>query len=418
MKKGYREMKAFIALFFIYFLVAPTSYCQKKVITGDEIFIEKYLSLIKGKNVGIITNQSGILQNGKYIIDLLADLPDVKVVAIFAPEHGIRGETSAGKTVSDSIDEKTGIPIFSLYGKTTKPTTEMLKGIDVLIYDIQDVGARFYTYMSTLDLTMEAAAENGIKYIVLDRPDMLRADLVDGPVLEDSLRSFVGIQPIPSVYGMTPGEFASMINDERMLEGGAKADLTVIKMRQYTRDIWYDQTALKWITPSPNLPDMNSVIVYPGNVLIEGTNVSEGRGTNHPFANIGAPFIDSRKLIDLLDQQHIAGVRFYPIEFTPKPYPWAAKPKYNGELCHGVKITVANRNVFRPVEMGVTLVWAIHELYPNDFRFDNTDFDRLCGTRKVRLQIIAGNSPKDIFVEWYNGINEFQKVRKKYLLYK
>lgn len=411
-------MRLFPAVLLLTFFFTSMSLCQQRVKTGDEVFVEKRLDLVKGKTVGIITNQSGVLQDRRHMIDILAKDPSTKLVAIFAPEHGIRGVASAGKTVNDSIDGKTGIPIYSLYGKTTKPTPEMLKGIDVLIYDIQDVGARFYTYISTLDLTLEAAAENNIKYIVLDRPDVLRSDLVDGPVLDDSLRSFVGIQPIPSVYGMTPGEFATMINDEHLLKDGVMADLTVIKMENYKRTMWYDETGLNWITPSPNLPDMNSVLVYPGNVLIEGTNVSEGRGTDHPFENIGAPFIDSQKLIDLLNNQHIAGVKFEPVEFSPHLFSWATKPKYNSELCHGVKIVVVDRNAFKPVEMGVTIVWAIHELYPEKFKFNDNDFDRLCGTREIRLQLIAGKSPKTIFAKWNREIGNFQKIREKYLLYK
>jgi len=410
-------MKSLLIFLFCFFFAATSSY-DLRVKTGDEVFIEKYLGMIKGKRVGIITNQSGTLQNGKHIVDIFASLADVKVVAIFAPEHGIRGVIPAGKTVDDSVDEKTKIPLYSLYGKITKPTPEMLRGIDVLIYDIQDVGARFYTFISTLDLTLEAAAENNIKYIVLDRPDMLRADLVDGPVLDDSLRSFIGIQLIPSVYGMTPSELATMINDEHWLKNGVKANLTVIKMENYERKMWYDETGLKWITPSPNLPNMNAVENYPGLVLLEGTNISEGRGTEYPFENIGAPFIDSQKLIYLLEQQQLPGVRFEPIDFTPHSLPRASEPKYDGTLCHGIKITVTDRNIFEPVKMGVTIIWAIHKLYPDSLRFRDTVFDRLSGTKQVRLVLMSGDSPKTIFSKWNDGIENFLKIREKYLIYK
>ncbi len=407
-----------LLVFLVVAAFAFTASAQERVKTGDEVFVEKYLSLIKGKTIGIITNHSGEMQDGRHIADVLSKISDVKLVALFGPEHGIRGNAPDGKTIANSVDEKTGVQVYSLYGKTKKPTTEMLKGIDVLIYDIQDVGARFYTFISTLDLSLEAAAENHVKFIVLDKPDMLRADLVDGPVLVDSLRSFVGIQPIASVYGMTPGEFATMINDAYMLKDGVKADLTVIKMENYRRSMWYDQTGLKWVIPSPNLPDMNSVEVYPGNVLIEATNVSEGRGTEHPFENIGAPFIDSKKLVSLLDKQHIAGVKFEPIEFTPHPFPWASEPKYNGEVCHGVKITVANRNIFRPVEMGVTLVWAIHKLYPGKFEFRNVAFDMRAGTSQIRLMLEEGKTPQQIISAWQIGLKKFEGLRKRFLLYK
>ncbi len=391
---------------------------RERVKAGDEVFMAKYLDLVKGKTVGIITNQSGTLQNGESIIDALAGTPGVKLVAIFAPEHGIRGVGSAGEHMSGGIDKKTGVPVYSLYGKTRKPTDQMLKGIDVLIYDIQDVGTRFYTFISTLDYCLEAAAEHHIGFIVLDKPDMLRANLVDGPVLVDSLRSFIGIQPIPSVYGMTPGEFATMINDAGMLAGGVKADLTVIRMQNYRRNMWYDETGLKWITPSPNLPDLNAVEVYPGNVLLEATNVSEGRGTEHPFETVGAPYIDSRRLISLLDKQHIPGVVFTPVDFVPRTYPWALKPKYQGEECHGIKLKVTERNLLRPVEMGVTIVWAIHKLYPDKFKFIPGYFDLLAGTSGVRTMIEKGKTPSEISASWKNEIRRFENLRQKYLLYR
>ncbi len=393
-------------------------YAQSRVKTGAEVLIEKDLSLIKGKRVGIITNQSGTLQDGRYIADVLSEVPGVKAVALFGPEHGIRGIAADGKPISNSVDKKTGIRVYSLFGKAYKPTAGMLKGIDVLIYDIQDVGVRFYTFISTLDLTLEAAAENHIQYFVLDKPDMLRSDMIDGPVLVDSLRSFVGIQPIPSVYGMTPGEFATMINDGHMLNGGVKADLRVIKMENYKRRMWYDQTGLKWFKPSPNLSDMNAVEVYPGNVLFEATNVSEGRGTDHPFENIGAPFIDGKKLAALMNAQHIPGVKYEPIEFTPHPYPWASKPKYDGVLCHGVKITVTDRDAYKPVEAGVYLVWAIKKLAPRHFKIMAARFDERAGTPDVRLELEAGKLPKEIVSGWAKQLKKFGNVRTKYLLYK
>ena len=420
-KNGGHKLKRFTPRLLVTLLVVSFSFrvfAQDRVKTGDEVFVEKDLSLIKGNRVGIITNQSGTLQDGRHIADILAKLPDVKVVALFGPEHGIRGNAADGKPISNSVDAQTGIHVYSLFGKTYKPTPEMLKGIDVLIYDIQDVGVRFYTFISTLDLTLEAAAENHIKYIVLDRPDMLRSDMVDGPVLVDSLRSFVGIQPVPSVYGMTPGEFATMINDAHMLSGGVKADLRVIKMENYKRSMWYDQTGLKWMKPSPNLPDMNAVEVYPGMVLIEATNVSEGRGTDHPFETIGAPFINAERLASLMNAQHLAGVKFEPTDFTPHPYPWATKPKYDGELCHGVKITVTDRNVFKPVEAGIYLVWAIKKVAPGKFKIRAASFDRRAGTSDVRLELAAGVSPKRIVSEWGKELRKFKRLRTKYLLYK
>ncbi|HUI31920.1 MAG TPA: DUF1343 domain-containing protein [Candidatus Acidoferrales bacterium] len=406
-------MKFPAAAILLSLILPAASLCQDVVKTGDEVFVEDDLPTIVGKKVGIITNQSGVLQDGRDIIDVLASVADS--VVVFSPEHGLSGNASAGAPVNNGV--RAGVRVYSLYGETLKPTPEMLKGIDLLLYDIQDVGARFYTYISTLDLTLEAAAENHIRYIVLDRPDMIRSDLIDGPVLEDSLRSFVGIQPIPSVYAMTAGELASMFNGEHMLKNGVQADLRVIRMQNYRRRMWYDETGLKWITPSPNLPDMNSIEVYPGDVVIEGTNLSEGRGTDHPFTSVGAPFINSQTLADLLNGQGLAGVEFEPTDFTPQSRPSAANPKYNRLLCHGVEIDVTDRDVLRPAEMGVTLVWAINKLYPDELKFNDADFDRLCGTKDVRLGILAGKTPEEIFEGWSKGLKRFQDTREKYLLY-
>jgi len=397
-------------------LSASMSIAQGRVKTGDEVFVDKYLYLIKGKSIGVITNRSGELKGRGHIIDVLSKIPDVKLVVLFAPEHGIRGNAPNGQMVSDSVDEQTGVPIYSLYGKIQKPTPQMLKGVDVLIYDIQDVGVRCYTFISTLDLCLEAAAENGIKFIVLDRPDMLTGKLVDGPVLVDSLRSFVGIQPVSTVYGMTPGEFAAMINDGGMLK--KKADLTVVKMENYTRDLWYDQTGLDWVTPSPNLPDIGSVEAYPGTVLLEATNVSEGRGTENPFETIGAPFIDSKKLSWFLNQQNPEGIRFEPVKFTPHSLSSAIEPKYNGVVCHGVKIIITDRNVYKPVEMGVTLLWAIHALYPDNLKLRNEAFDRLSGDPEIRLSLEAGKAPRQIISEWKAKAKQFTEFRENFLLYK
>ncbi len=391
---------------------------QDRVKTGDEVFVEKYLGLIKGKSIGIITNHSGLLPDGRHIADVIARVPGVKLVALFGPEHGIRGKVPDGETVSNSIDRKTGVQVYSLYGNVRQPTTKMLTGIDVLIYDIQDVGVRFYTFISTMQLTMEAAALNHIKYIVLDRPDMLRADMVEGPVLADSLRSFVGMQPIPSVYGMTPGEYAIMINEAHMLDGGVKADLEVIRMENYRRDMWYDETGLKWVNPSPNIPDMNSVEVYPGTVLIEATNVSEGRGTDHPFENIGAPYINGDSLAGLMNEQHLPGVTFKRVDFTPRALPWVTDPKYKGKLCHGVKITVTDRDKFKPVGMGICLLWAIRHLSPREFQIRADDFDRLAGVPAVRNLLESGATPAEIISKWSKGTEEFRKTRDKYLLYR
>ena len=269
---------------------------SNRVKIGAEVFLEKYLDIIKGKKIGIVTNHTGVLPDGRHIVDVLNSIPDVKIVALFGPEHGIRGEVPDGKSISHGVDTKTGIKVYSLYGEVKKPTPEMLKDIDVLIFDIQDVGARFYTYISTMSYCMEACAELGKKFIVLDRPNPIRGLYVDGPVLAPKFKSFVGPHPIPVAHGMTVGELAKLFNEEGWLENGVKADLTVIKMENYLRKMWFDQTGLPWVKPSPNMMTLNTAIVYTATCFIEGTNVSEGRGTAHPFEWIGAPWIDAQKL--------------------------------------------------------------------------------------------------------------------------
>ena len=406
-----------LVVLLVFLAVSVSGSAQERARTGDEMFVEKYLDLIKGKSIGIVTNHSGLLPDGRHIADVLAKVPGVKLVALFGPEHGIRGNVPDAEVIPNSVDERTGVPVYSLYGAVRQPTAEMLKGIDVLIYDIQDVGVRFYTFVSTMQLAMEAAAMNHIKFIVLDRPDMLRPDLVDGPLLADSLRSFVGMQPVPSVYGMTPGEYAAMMNEEGMLDGGLKADLEVIRMENYRRDLWYDRTGLEWVNPSPNLPDMNAVEIYPGTVLIEGTNVSEGRGTDHPFEMIGAPFIDGEKLAALMNEQLLPGVKFDPVNFTPKPLPWVTDPKYNGQMCHGVRIQVTDRDQFKPVEAGVCLVWAIRQTAQRELEIRSAEFDRLSGISDVRLLLESGATPQEIFDRWNEGMEKFKETREKYLIY-
>ena len=254
--------------------------CQKPVVVGADVLIHQREDLIKGKRIGLVTNHSGLLANGEHIADALHQMSDVTLVALYGPEHGVRGDTTG--PLQNGTDPGTGVPVYSLYGATYKPTPEMLKGVEVLVFDIQDVGARFYTYISTLGNVMSAAAENHIPIIVLDRPNPVTGLYVDGPVLEDSLKSFVGYAPIPIAYGMTMGELAEMYNGEGWLDNGVKAELTVVRLQNWKRSMWYDQTGLRWVRLSPNMPTLNTAIPYTGTCLVEGINVSEGRGTDRP----------------------------------------------------------------------------------------------------------------------------------------
>jgi uncharacterized protein YbbC (DUF1343 family) len=409
-------MRKFIVLNLIAIALAFSQ--QSRVKIGAEILIEKHLDLIKGKKIGIVTNHTGILPDGRHIVDVLNEIEGVKIVALFGPEHGIRGEVPDGKSISHGVDAKTGIPVFSLYGDVKKPTEEMLKDIDVLIFDIQDVGARFYTYISTMSYCMEACAEMGKKFIVLDRPNPIRGVYVDGPILEPRFKSFVGLHPIPVAHGMTVGELAKMFNDEGWLENGVKADLTVVKMENYSRKMWFDQTGLPWVKPSPNMMTLKTAIVYTATCFIEGTNVSEGRGTQHPFEWIGAPWIDGEKLAKELNYYKPPGVKFEPISFTPTDIEKVTvDPKYEGEKCGGVYLNVYDREKFEPVKVGVYILYALKKLYPDKFKWRTAGQDRLWGTDKVRLMIDEGKKPDEIIKTWEDDVKKFLSIRQKYLLY-
>lgn len=388
-----------------------------KVKTGAGLLFTKYFKYIKGKKLGVITNPTAILSDGRHLVDALYENKEVKVVALFGPEHGIRADTTGA--VENSTDPKTGIPIFSLYGKTYKPTPDMMKNIDVLIFDIQDVGVRFYTFVSTLGYVMEAASEKGIPIIVLDRPNPIRGEYVDGPVALDSMESFVAYAPIPIAYGMTIGELAQMYNQEGWLHNGRKCKLIIAKMEGWTRNLWYDQTGLKWIKPSPNMTNLSTAIVYPGTCIFEGTNVSEGRGTDKPFEYIGAPWLNSVKAAKDLNHFNLDGVKFESIQITPVKTPNnATQPKYFNQECNDIYVKVTDRNIFKPIKTALYLLWEIKKNNPENFKWREKAFDRLCGTPEVRLMLDKGKKPAEIISSWQKNLENFKKIRSKYLLYK
>ncbi|ARI77719.1 exo-beta-N-acetylmuramidase NamZ family protein [Halobacillus mangrovi] len=380
---------------------------------GVEVLLEDEKELIEDKNVGLITNPTGVDQELNSIVDILHNDPDVNLTALYGPEHGVRGSAQAGEYVEYYIDEATGLPVYSLYGSTRKPTPEMLEGIDVLLFDIQDVGTRFYTYIYTMAYAMEAAQEKNIEFIVLDRPNPLSGEAVEGPVLNDEYSSFVGKYEIPLRHGMTVGELAKLFNKEF----GIGADLTVVEMDHWKRDMYYDETPLEWVLPSPNMPTLDTALVYPGAALIEGTNVSEGRGTTKPFELIGAPYIDSTELASALNELELPGVDFRAASFTP------SFSKHAGELSHGVQIHVTDKEAFQPVTTGVSLVKTIHDLYPEDFEFraENSEgvsfFDLLVGNGWIREAIEEGSSVEEMKAKWQEDLIEFKEVRENYLLY-
>ena len=368
---------------------------------ADRLLDSEYFDYLRGKRIGVITNSTGVNSELQSTLDILARHPQVEVAAIFSPEHGLLGQAQAGEAISSYGN------VHSLYGDTHTPTTQMLAQIDLLLYDIQDVGVRFYTYISTLYLSMQAAAKSGIPLIVLDRPDPLGGSTVEGPVLEQGHESFVGIDTIPVRYGMTPGELARFLNGENNID----CNLTVFSLSGWRRSQWYDQTGLEWIPPSPNMPYPSTAVAYAGFCLIEGSNLSEGRGTTRPFEFIGAPWLNSRELAGRLNQLRLAGSHFRPQAFTP------SFSKYQGRLCRGVHIHVPNRDSFRPVTVALHFLAEVRKLHPDKFKFYPESFDSLAGNSWIR-EALLDNQPVERIVErWHAPLRDFRNKRQKYLLY-
>lgn len=387
------------------------------VAPGMAVLLREHLSELEGKNIGLVTNQTAVDSAGVHLVDRLLER-GIHIAAIFAPEHGYRGEAAAGQHIENGVDPVSGARVYSLYGAARKPTDRMMQGLDVLLYDIQDVGVRFYTYISTMGYAMQAAARNGVAFWVLDRPDPITGSIVHGPVLKKKYRSFVGLYPIPVRYGMTPGELAEMIVGEGWLDFPGGFRPRVIKMRGWQRNLWQDQTDLPWVAPSPNMPDLATAAVYPGMCFVEGTNLSEGRGTDHPFLWIGAPWIDGKQLSRKMNKRELPGVVFVPVTFRPEDIPGkAVNPKYEGEECQGVRLEVTDRRTFQAVPAGVTLLATVQAAYPDSFRWRETAIDRLYGSDKLRVALDHGRSPERIISGWQHDVKKFMTRRQQYLLY-
>ena len=374
-----------------------------KVQTGIDVLNAQKFEPVSGLRVGLITNHTGIDSEGRRTIDLLYKAPGVNLVCIFTPEHGLSGKME--RRIHSTTDPTTGLPVYSLYGEVDRPTQKMLDGLDALVFDIQDAGVRFYTYITTMAYAMEAAAKKGIAFYVLDRPNPLTGSAVQGPVMDRDLKSFVGYFPVPLRHGMTVAELASMFNAENQIG----VNLKVIKMRGYQRTDWYDETGLLWVNPSPNLRTLNQTILYPGVAMVEGANVSVGRGTDTPFELLGAPWINARELADYLNGRKIQGVRFMPVEFLPKAN------RFENELCHGVQIVLIDRQALDSPALGVEIASALYRLYPNDFNLDKTL--PLIGSWEVLQAIKDGQDPSSIVQNWQPSLEIFIKIRSKYLLY-
>ncbi len=365
--------------------------------------------ILKGKRVGLITNPTGINAERTSIVDLFDQSDDFELTALYGPEHGVRGDAQAGSTVSSYIDDVTGLPVYSLYGATKKPTAEMLQDVDVLVFDIQDVGTRYYTYIYTMAYAMEAAAENGIPFVVLDRPNPQGGLRVDGPVLDPDYSSFIGLYPIPLKHGMTVGELARLFNTEYQIQ----ADLEVVKMKGWKRSMMYEDTGLPFVMPSPNMPTTDTVNVYPATGLFEGTNLSEGRGTTKPFQLIGAPYIKAHEYANELNELELPGVAFRAASFTP------TFSKHAGKLTHGVEVYVTDPARFESTRTGIAMIQTAHDMYPDDFEFLANDFiTKLTGNTYVKDMILKGAPLEDILTKIEDERDAFLPIRKEYLLYK
>jgi uncharacterized protein YbbC (DUF1343 family) len=355
-----------------------------------------------------VTNQTGIDSQGLRTIDVLAKAPGVSLEAIFSPEHGVTGTLDV-TGINNSVDAATGIPVYSVYGGTDaarRPPPDVMKTLDAVVFDIQDAGVRYYTYETTLGYFLEGAAKAGIELIVLDRPDPVTGSFVQGPVSDPGKENFTNYWTVPVRPGMTMGELAKMFNAERSIN----AKLTVVPMEGWQRGDWFDSTGLVWVNPSPNLRSVYEASLYPGVAIIEGTNVSVGRGTDTPFELLGAPWMKGKELAAYLNARVIAGVRFVPVTFTP------AASNYAGKPCEGVNIVVTDRNGFDAPELGMELAAALHKLYPADFKLER--ITELLVNQSVYDALVAGQDPRRIAQDWREGLEKVQKVREKYLIYK
>jgi len=391
--------------------VAPVESSLGHIRSGLEALLENPPEVLRGKRIGLITNPTGVDSELHSTIDLLAARRDIHLVALFGPEHGVRGD--AADRIGNATDPKTGLPVYSLFGSTRRPTPAMLRNLDALVFDIQDTGARFYTYISTLALTMQAAAANGLLFVVLDRPNPLGGQLVDGPVLDPKWSSFIGMYPIPVLPGMTMGELAGYFNDEYRI--GAR--LLVVRMEGWHRTMWFDATGLPWVMTSPGVPHFNTAVLYPAMGPIGDTNLSVGVLTTKPFEFVGQTFVQPWRLRAALEAKRLGGLAFREVYWRGEPWTSSGGPEYGG-----VEIRVTDRSAYRPMDLTLQVIDAVRRLYPNQFRWgpragDGYIFDWDMGTDQVRRGLSAGKSPEEVEREWQPALARFVQTREKYLLY-
>ena len=380
-----------------------SSPARGRVKTGIDVLEEQEFAPLRGRRVGLITNQTGVDAQGRRTIDVLAHAPGGKLVAVFSPEHGLLGRADA--PVSDATDAATGLPVYSLYGATRRPTDAMLHDIDALVFDMQDAGVRFYTYVTTMAYCMEEAAEHHIPFFVLDRPDPLGGEVIEGPALDADRTSFTGYFPLPVRYAMTLGELARLFNAEK----GIGADLRVVALRGWRRRDSYDRTGLAWIPPSPNLRTLDAAFLYPGIEILQAGGVSVGRGTDAPFELVGAPWIHADELAAALTRRKIPGVRFTPATFVP------SQDAYAGQPCHGVQMRITGRGSLRSMRVGLEMAAALQRMYPEHFHLAR--IVELLGSRATVERIGRGDAPEQIIAGWSGDLGRFRRMRARYLLY-
>ncbi|MDH5759555.1 MAG: DUF1343 domain-containing protein [Gemmatimonadota bacterium] len=376
---------------------------------GIEVLLSDSLHLVAGRRVGLVTNHTGVDRAGRSTIDLLYEHPDIELVALYGPEHGIRGEEQAGVAIESGVDSRTGIPVHSIYGETRKPTPEMLEGVDVLLFDIQDIGVRYYTFVWSMTLAMEAAGENGIPFVVLDRPDPIGGTAIQGTVLDPAYATFVGLYPVPMRHGLTPGELARLT----VGEFGVEAELHVVPAEGWRRDMPFAETGLPWLAPSPNMPSVESALTYPGSCLFEGTLLSVGRGTPLAFQQVGAPWLDSEELARRLNGRGMDGVRFDPVTFVPES---PGDGKFGGEDVHGVR-WVPTSDSYDPARAALAVLVETRRMSGDRWEWRVGHFDRLAGTDAVRLGIEAGEDVAELTAGWDEALAAFAALRSPYLIY-
>jgi len=394
-------------IFYSYFVLRTSSFAFAQVSLGIDELQKSGFEELRGRSVALITNQTGLDRDGDSTVDILLAAPNVKLVCVLTPEHGFRGVAEHGQSVLDWVDPKTHLPIYSLYGATTRPTAAMLKGVNTVVFDIQDIGTRFYTYIATMGMALEEAAHRKLRFVVLDRPNPIRGDIIEGDILDPDIKRMTGYFQVPTRHGLTVGELAEWMNQTENLN----ADLHVVPMKRWDRDQWFDQTGLDFTSPSPNIRSINEALLYAGIGCFEATNVAVGRGTATPFEIFGAPWIKGKALCAHLRDQNFPGVLFEPVDFTPE------KEVYAGQVCHGVRMIVTDRAHLEPFHIFVRAFLFLHESYPKEFKPEWEEVRVVTGSNKLRDAAEGRLSLEQLFEAYNSALANFREQITPFFLY-